>query len=359
MGLLRKTQLIKRRTKKLGLPPGSPVFVGRKKTDKTTLTLLRYDKDNSEEIGLDEIREVTRYEEQRKVFWINIDGLHDIRVIGEIGNTFSIDPLLIEDILNTDQRPKLDEYTETIFITVKTLDYLPEYDAITVEQISMVLTKNYVLTFLEAPNELFDPIKNRIKSYKGKIRHSGSDYLFYSLLDLIVDKYFVVLEKLSNRIERLETDLISNPNTETLHTIYDLKTNLLHLRRAVWPLRDVVSRLERAGSNLIQTNTRRYVRDIYDHTIQIIETLEILRDMINGMMEIYLSSTSNRMNEIMKVLTIIATITIPLTVISGIYGMNFRYMPELEWIFGYPLALLLMLIVVITMITYFRTKKWF
>jgi magnesium transporter len=226
------------------------------------------------------------------------------------------------------------------------------------EQVSLVLGDNYCLTFQEQEGDIFDPIRDRLKNNKGRVRKSGVDYLIYSLIDAVVDNYFVILERLGDHIEGMETELITEPDTKTLSTIYSLKRDAVFLRRSVWPLREVVSALERNDSKIIKKTTLVYLRDVYDHTIQVIDTIETFRDMLSGMLDIYLSSVSNRMNEVMKVLTIIATIFIPLTFIAGIYGMNFKNMPELNSPLGYPVVLGLMGIIFIGMIIYFKKKKW-
>ncbi len=226
------------------------------------------------------------------------------------------------------------------------------------EQVSLILGPNFVLSFQENVGDVFDQIRERIRSGKGKIRKMGADYLVYTLLDAIVDNYFIILEKIGEQIEFIEERLIINPASDTLNTIHKLKREMLFLRKSVWPLREVISGMERGESSLIKGTTKIYLRDVYDHNIQIIDTIETLRDMLSGMLDIYLTSISNRLNAVMKVLTIIATIFMPLTFLAGIYGMNFKYMPELEWKWGYPLILLIMSTIGISMLFYFKRKKW-
>ena len=350
--------IIKKRKKKIGLPPGTPVFVGRKKIEETRITLLDYDEKKCEEMEIKKVEEALPFKEKPTITWVNIDGLHDVSILEKFGEYFNLHPLLLEDILNTDQRPKIDDFEKHLYIVLKMLNYNEERGSVIIEQVSLILGENYVLSFQERPEDIFDPIRERIKGKKGKIRSYGADHLFYALIDVIIDNYFLILERLSERIEFLEEEVVSSPGTETIQTIHSLKTNIIFIRKAVWPLRELISRLERGGSVLVRPETEKYIRDVYDHTIQVIDTVETLRDIVSGMLDIYLSSISNKMNEVMKVLTIIATIVIPMTVISGIYGMNFQSMPELAWPFGYPMALLLMLSVAIIMISYFWRKGW-
>jgi len=275
-----------------------------------------------------------------------------------MGNHFNIHPLVLEDIANTGQRPKMEDFVDYIFIVLKMLYYDDKENETKAEQVSVVLGSNFVISFQESEGDVFDPIRERIKSDRGRIRKMGADYLAYALIDTIVDNYFAILEKLGEKIEDIEDELVTNPALETLQTIHRLKREMIFLRKSVWPLREVISRLERWESPLINKSLDIYLRDVYDHTIQVVDSIETFRDMLSGLLDIYLSSVSNRMNEIMKVLTIIATIAIPLTVITGLYGMNFQFMPELQWRWSYPLVLLAMLTLGILMIRYFRRKKW-
>ena len=290
--------------------------------------------------------------------WINIEGIHDVRVLERLGECYGFHTLILEDILNTDQRPKMEDHGEYIYVVLKMLNS-DKNNSVVIEQISLLLGKNFVISLQEGlEGDVFNPVRERIRSGKGRIRKMGSDYLAYALLDSIVDNYFIVLEKLGEKIEVLEEELITNPKRETLHAIHNLKREMIFLRKSVWPLREVISGLERGESSLISKSTQIFLRDLYDHTIQVIDTVEAFRDMLSGMLDIYLSSVSNKMNEVMKVLTIIATIFIPLTFIAGVYGMNFRNMPEIEWQWGYPLSLLIMGGVAVIMLVFFRKKRW-
>ncbi len=346
------------RSAKAGLPPGTLVHIGEKKTDEVKITLIDYDEKDFQEIELNSIEDCFPYKDKSTVSWINIDGLHDIEVIEKVGKHFGLHPLLLEDVLNTSQRPKLDDYGSYFFIVLKMLSCDEEEGIIEAEQISLILSSRLVISFQEGVGDVFNSVRERIRNNKGRIRKAGADYLVYRLMDAVVDNYFFILEKVGERIEDLEEELVTNPTTETLVEIHELKREMIFLRKSVWPLREVVTSLDRDESSLIETSTHTYLRDLYDHTIQVIDTVETFRDLISGMLDIYLSSVGNRMNEIMKVLTIIATIFIPLTFIAGIYGMNFNYMPELQHPWGYPAALCVMFLLGCLMLVYFRKKRW-
>jgi magnesium transporter len=351
-------RLIKRRSKKSGLPPGTLVHIGEKKAERVKISIVDYDETQFQEKEAKTVEECFPFKDKPTVTWINIDGLHDVEIIEKIGKHFGLHPLLLEDILNTEQRPKMEDFESYIFIVLKMLYYEEEAHEIEAEQVSLILGSNFVLSFQEREGDVFKVIRDRIRNGKGRIRKAGADYLAYALVDAIVDHYFVILEKLGEKIESIEEELVTNPTPETLQTIHHLKREMIFLRKSVWPLREVISVLERGESTLIQESTGIYLRDLYDHTIQVIDSIETFRDMVSGMLDIYLSSISNKMNEVMKVLTIIATIFIPLTFIAGIYGMNFQYMPELGWRWGYPLVWLVMSAILITMLVYFKRKKW-
>ena len=349
---------MKKASRTIGLPPGTPVHIGDWKTEKVRITVLDYDEARFEEKEVERPEECFPFRDKPSVTWINIDGLHDLEIIEKIGAHFNLHPLNVEGIANTEQRPKSEDLVDYLFIVLKML-YLEEgNDDVVAEQVSLVLGSNFVISFQERQGDVFEQIRDRIRNAKGRIRKMGSDYLGYSLIDAIVDNYFVVLEKLSGKVELLEEELLPNPKPETLPAIQGLKRALISLRKSVWPLREVVSALERGESPLIKKTTRPYLRDVYDHTIQVIDTTEALRDMVAGILDIYLSGLSNRMNEVMKVLTIIATIFIPLTFIAGIYGMNFQYMPELKWRYSYAVVWIVMGIVGLSMLVYFRKKRW-
>jgi len=348
-----------RRSRKAGLPPGSLVHVGEKKSERTKITIMDYDGKAFQEKEAKSVEECFSFKETATVTWINIDGVHDSELVGKLGSHFGVHPLILEDIMTTAQRPKMEDLGDYIYVVLRMLTCEKDKDGVFSEQVSMILGPNFVISFQEsAGGDVFDPVRDRIRTGKGRLRTLGPDYLAYALIDAIVDNYFLVLEKIGERVEVLEEDLVTNPNQETLHEMHALKREMIYVRRSVWPLREVISGLERAESPLIKQTTGIFLRDVYDHTIQVIDTVETYRDMLSGMLDIYLSSVSNRMNQVMKVLTIIATIFIPLTFLAGVYGMNFKFMPELEWRWGYFVIVGIMLAVGITMLIIFRRKKW-
>ena len=351
-------KFIKKRSKKAGLPPGTLIHIGERKTEKIKITIMDYDETQFQVRETETLEECYPFKDRPTIIWINIDGIHEIETLEKLGDCFGLHPLTLEDILNTDQRPKIEDYGEYIFIVLKMLYPDDDTGEILAEQVSLVLGKNFVISFQEREGDIFNSVRERIRSGKGRIRKMGADYLVYSLLDSIVDNYFIILEKLGERIEFLEEKLIINPVPEAINLIHKLKREMIFLRRSVWPLREVIGSIERGESSLIKGSTNIYLRDVYDHTIQVIDTIETFRDILSGMLDIYLSSVSNRLNAVMKVLTIIATIFMPLTFIAGIYGMNFKYMPELEWRLGYPVILLTMVSIGVLMLVSFRKKKW-
>jgi magnesium transporter len=352
-------RLTKKRSQKAGLPAGSLVHIGEKKTEKTTIKTIAYDQEGFREIDVEQLETHVASMGEGSVTWININGIHEKDVIEKIGKLFSLHPLLLEDIMNTDQRPKMEEHEGYLFIVLKMLSCQGMPNLIKDEQVTIVFGHGFLISFQESEPDEFSPVREMIKNGRGRIKRMGSDYLAYSLMDVIVDNYFVVMEKLGEEIEGLETELIKNSKLETLRSIHRLKREMIFIRRSIWPLREVIGDLERRGSMFIQESTSLYLRDIYDHIIHVIDTTETFRDIIAGMIDIYLSSVSNKMNEIMKVLTIIATIFIPLTWIVGIYGMNFDYMPELRTKLGYPIVMAIMVVIGVLMLLYFKRKKWF
>jgi magnesium transporter len=348
----------KRRSKKAGLPPGTLVHIGEKKLEAVRITVIDYDEQNFQEKQVATVEECFAFKRTPTVSWINIDGIHDASIIEKLGEHFDLHPLVLEDILATGQRPKYEDYDNYIYTVLKMLSYDDKDEMIRSEQVSLVLGSNFVISFQESVGDVFEQIRDRLRNDKGRIRKMASDYLAYALIDAVVDGYFVILEKLGEKIEYMEERLVAEPTNKTVQQIHSVKRELVFLRRSVWPLRELINGLEKTESSLIKKSTDVYLRDVYDHTIQVIDTVETFRDMVSGMLDIYLSSLSNRMNAVMKVLTIIATIFIPLTFISGVYGMNFKYMPELEWRWGYAAVLLVMAAVAVIMLIYFKKKKW-
>ncbi|MCX6696310.1 MAG: magnesium/cobalt transporter CorA [Methanoregula sp.] len=321
------------------------------------ITVIDYDATHFQEKQVDLITECFPFRDTETVTWINVDGLGNPKIIEDLGNCFTIHPLILEDIFNTGQRPKIEDLDQYIYLNLKMLSCSNTEKEIKIEHISMIIGSNYLISFQEDIGDIFDPVRERIRK-DGRIRKYGPDYLAYALIDGIVDNYFVVMENLEGQVEGLEEELVINPTQDSLHKINQLKKDMIFLRKSVWPLREVINNLERSESPLIKESTTIYLRDVYDHTIQVIDTLETFRDMVSGMIDIYLSGLSYKMNEIMKVLTLIATIFIPLTFVVGLYGMNFKNMPEIEWEFGYYSVLIVMVIMVAGMLIYFRRKKW-
>ncbi|MFH7320773.1 magnesium/cobalt transporter CorA [Desulfurivibrio sp. D14AmB] len=350
---------------KAGLPPGTAVHVGERKAQEVRITIVNYDREGCRTHTAARPEECAALRGKPGITWINVDGLHQVELIEKVGVCFNLHPLTIEDICNTTQRPKLDLFDDHLFLVVRTQRYQPATRTLEPDQISLVLGPNFLLTFQEQSGELFAGVRQRLAGGKGRIRTMGPDYLAYALLDAVVDNYFTVLEQLGEEIENVEDEVIANPEQTTIHRIHLLKRELILLRKSVWPLREILGSLMRQDEQeLIGEATNIYLRDLYDHTIQVIDTLETYRDVVAGLLDIYLSSLSNRMNEIMKVLTIFAAIFIPLTFIAGVYGMNFNpesspwNMPELHWYWGYPLALGLMAAMVVAMLIYFKRKRW-
>ncbi len=354
----RLRKFVRGRARKVGLPPGSMLHVGEQKVDAVKIEVIDYDEHHCERRTLTTVAEALAYKDKASVSWLNITGLHDPAVITTIGEQYGIHPLILEDILHTDQRPKVEISDDSLFIVLRMLTYDAQTHDVTSEQISLFMTATTVITFQERDGDLFDPLRQRLEKDVGKARKSAADYLTYALLDLIIDHYFLVLESIGEEIETLEDDVLDHPDHTLVERIQRMKRELIFLRKSTWPLREVISALTRDENPLIHASTTPYLRDIHDHIIQVIDMVETFRDMVSGLLDIYLSSVSNRMNEIMKVLTIIATIFIPLTFLVGVYGMNFQYMPELHWRWGYPVLWLIMITTMVTMLAFFRRKRW-
>lgn len=347
------------RSRKVGLPPGSLLLLGDVKMDRSSISLIEYDAGGFAEHSFTSIEESRSYQPARSNYWLNVHGLQDAAVMAEIGRRFDLHPLVLEDILNTDHRPKLDDYGDYLYIVARFFEYDPQALALTSEQISIVLGRNFVLTFQERRTGWLDPIRERLRHDKGQIRKMGADYLAYSLLDAVVDRYFFVLEQLAEQSEELEDELLANPRRATLSIIHRLKRETMLMRRAVWPLRELLANLHRTESRFFGPSTQLYLRDVYDHTVHVIETLETIRDLIGGLLDVYLSSMSNRVNVEVRVLTVITTIFMPSSLIAGIFGMNFRTMPLLESPAGFALAIALMAVIATTMGVIFWRRRLF
>ncbi|MFO8056782.1 MAG: magnesium/cobalt transporter CorA [bacterium] len=347
-----------KRSKKAGLPPGSLVHIGERKQDKARVSFIRYSREVFEEHRDISMDEVGSLREPGTVTWLNVDGLHEVDILRRIGDAFDVHNLVLEDILDTSQRPKLEVYEDHLYIVLRMLDYDESTGEVTNEQLSFLLGEDYLISFQESEGDVFDAVRERLRAKRGRIRGSGPDYLAYALIDSVVDQYFHILEELGSRIELLEDELMNDPGSETLHQLHNFKRELIKVRSSVWPLRKLISLLEKKESPFIEEETALFFRDISDHVVQIMDTVEPLREMLTGMLDIYLSTMSNRMNDVMKTLTIIATIFIPLTFVAGIYGMNFEYMPELSWDGGYFLVLGLMFVLAAIMLVFFKRKRW-
>lgn len=346
-------------TQSKGQVPGTLIYTGEKSKNKFSIEVLKYNNDTIEEKKFSTSTNVTKFLDHQTIAWINVNGLNHTGHIQTIGNHLNLHPILQEDIVNIHQRPKIEEYDDYIFITLKMLS-LNKRKKIVNEQLSIILTKENVITFQEAEGDVFDNVRERLRQKKGRIRSLSTDYLCYALIDAIVDYYFDVIEALENKIELLENTLFKdNPTNKNITSeIQHLKRDIINVRRAVFPLREVINRLSKNDSALIAVTTKDYIKDVRDHIIQVTENIDLYREMIWSLMDMHMSTLSNKNNEVMKVLTIVATIFIPLTFIVGIYGMNFKNMPELHTDSGYYVVLIVMVLVVIAMAAYFKQKKW-
>ena len=347
-----------RYTDKAGLSPGTPVFIGEQKQEHVRMDVLRYGEDFAVESVDAKVGDCALAREQPGVTWVNVFGIHDVDRIAALGEHFGIHPLTQEDIVNTAQRPKSEEFDDYIFIVLKTMTYDEVQQDIDIDTVSIILGKGFVISFQEREGPIFEPIYDRIRNAKGRFRKLDSDYLAYALMDNVVDGYFVALEKIGDHIESIEDEIVAAPVPGHMHELHRLKREVLFVRKSVWPLREEIGSILKSESPLIKEGTGVFLRDLYDHTIRVIDIVETSRDILSSMHDTYLSSVSNRMNEVMKVLTIIATIFIPLTFIVGVYGMNFDNMPELHWHWGYYGIWAIMLSVSAGMVIYFRRQKW-
>ncbi|VGO16780.1 Cobalt/magnesium transport protein CorA [Pontiella desulfatans] len=344
---------------KQGTPPGTMVYTGKQKAEPLRISVMDFDAATLAEQSDAATEACLALKDTATVSWINVTGLNDTEAVARIGKGFGIHPLVLEDILHTTQRPKLEDLGDYLFLVVRMLFVEPGAREIHSEQISFILTKHCLITFQERAGDVFDEIRDRLRQSHGRIRKMGPDYLLYALMDAIVDNYFVILEKTGEQIEGIEQALMENPNSLLLNELYAQKRELLYIRKAIWPLREAIGGLERGESNLLSAKISAYLRDLYDHTIQVIDTVETFRDMLSGVQDLYLSSMGHKTNQVMQVLTIIATIFIPLTFVAGIYGMNFEHMPELGWKYSYPVFWVVMVTLSLGMLYGFRRMKWF
>lgn len=335
------------------------VYIGDKPDTPVRITVFDYDADGIKESELQNVEECSAYRHTRTNTWINVDGLNDIGIIECIGKQFNIHPLVLEDIVNTQQRPKLEVFDDYIYIVLKMLEYDYATGKVKTEQMSFILGKHYVISFQEMIGDTFDTVRSRLRNPDSRIRKFGVDYLLYSLMDRIVDDYFIVMERLGEQLEEFEEVAYNKPGPGIAEQLNRLRRDTIYVRKSVWPLREMVNHLSNGDIRQINRKTIIYLRDLYDHTVQVLDAVETYRDILSGIMDVYLSNLSVKMNEVMKVLTIISTIFIPLNFIAGVYGMNFSYMPELANPFGYFIIMGFMTVVAIAMLIWFKLKKWF
>ena len=323
------------------------------------ITVFDYDENNFIEKKVQTIQECIAFKNTPTITWINVDNVPPADFLNELGLGFELHPVILEDITNTKQRSKIEIMDDYICIVLKMLYPDPNGKKNLSEQLSIIIADKFVLSFQQGvKGDVFDKIREHIRQPKTKIRQSGTDYLAYRLMDEIVNGYFHILETFGEKIETLEEELITNPNPKTLKTLHGLKREMIRLRKYAWPMREVINSLERGDSLLIKKHTNIYLRDLYEHTIQVIDTIETYRDMLSSMLDVYLSSVSNKLNSVMKILTIITTIFMPLSFLAGLYGMNFKYMPGLYWFWGFPIMSGIMLTVCLIMLEFFRRKNW-
>lgn len=351
-------RFIKKSRKKAGSPPGTLIPIGEPKTEKSQISTVDYTAEQIQKQQVDRVEELLPLCDAATNTWIDIIGVHDPTLMETIGVHFGIHPLTLEDILNTGHRPKTEEFDTYVYIVLKMLRYNEDDHMVISEQVSLILGPRFVMTFQEAPGDVFTPVRDRLFKGKGQIRRRTCDYLAYALIDAIVDQYFYIMEKMGERIEDLEEKLTEDPQIDVIQHIHNLKREVIYLRKQVWPMREMLSRLTKGEFDLIQDENHLYFGDVYDHITQLIDINESYRDVLSGMLDLYLSTISNRMNQVMKVLTIVATIFIPVTFIAGVYGMNFKYMPELEWPWGYGAIWVVMIIIVVAMVIVFKKHKW-
>ena len=344
--------------KPIGAPPGTVAYVGRERSESVAITRMRYNPNGYEDLQVVNPAECLPEANPQGVTWYTVDGVHDVEVLRILGENFKLHPLVVEDIANTSQRPKLEQFDDYIFIALKMITYNSARKGVEAEHSSIILGNGWVLSFLEDAGDVFEPVRARIRSGKGRIRRLGADYLAYALVDAVVDGYFQVLEQVGEDVEHVEQEVVSDAKPSTLRAVHHLKRELIFLRRSVWPMREIANSLIRDESPLVTHETRVFLRDLYDHTIHTIDTIETQRDVVSGMLDVYLSSVSNKMNQVMKLLTVMSSIFIPLTFVAGIYGMNFEYMPELHWVWGYPVVLAAMLTLAVSLTVFFRRKHW-
>lgn len=351
-------RLFRKRSQTLGQAPGSLTYTDPPPAHEVVLHMLDYTADEFEERDLEHPMDAFAFKDRASVTWLNMDGVHRVDLVQQLGQHFGIHPLVLEDVVHPWQRPKVEIYDTYIYVTLKMITYNKDEQALKVEQISIVFGEGWLLSFQELPGDVFEPVRQRLRNAQGRIRSREAGYLGYALIDTIIDHYFLVLEQISERAEAFEEQLLHDTEDHLQQGINNLRRELIGMRRHVWPVRELVSQLERSETVLVAQDTRLFLRDAYDHAVQTIDLVESLRDVLSGLMDLYMTSLSNRMNEVMKVLTVMGSIFIPLTFLAGIYGMNFAYMPELQWPWAYPVLMALMAGTALGLLWYFRRKRW-
>jgi magnesium transporter len=345
---------------KTGLPPGSLIHIGDDLQAATTVSMITLSATGVDEKKIQSIDGLLKYQQSESVTWLIVEGLRNTDLIAQIGAAFDVHQLVLEDILNTHQRPKFEEYNNYLYIVLKSIVSQAQGNfSVAYEQISLLLFDNVVVTFKEKADDLLEPVRQRILSSKGRLLTRGADYLAYMILDIIVDHCFILVDSLDEAVASLEDSLlVAEPTLETLYAIQMLKREILNIRRYISPIRELMAAMLRSESRLVDAKTRIYLRDVHDHAIRIIESIEVYREILSGLLEMYMTSINNKMNEVMKVLTVFASIFIPLTFLAGIYGMNFEYMPELRWKWAYPALWVVFLLIPAVLLVYFKRKKW-
>ncbi|HOX25289.1 MAG TPA: magnesium/cobalt transporter CorA [Candidatus Krumholzibacteria bacterium] len=351
-------QMFRGRQEKIGAAPGTMVYVGQDRPQPVTVTVIDYGPERFEERELPTPEDATPYRESTSISWLNVDGLQDVDYLRRVCEAFHLHPLVQEDIVNTHQRPKLEDYEDYLYLVCHMLTFNEATQRVESEQVSLVVGPRWVLSFQEQGGDVFDGVRERIRHGKGRVRHLSAGYLAYALLDAVVDNYFAIIERIGELVEGIEEGLLDGPQDSRLSSIHELKREMILMRRAVWPLRELVGGLQRGESYLVQPDLQVYFRDLHDHTIQVADAVESYRDILSGLQDLYLSTLSNHMNEVMKVLTIVGTIFIPMTFLAGVYGMNFRYLPELGWKWGYLGFWLVILAIGGGMLAFFRRRGW-
>lgn len=353
-------RLFRKRSKKIGTPPGSLIYTGEEISKTTEFSLLLYDETSLVQKHPRTIEEALESCKGGQKIWLHVTGVSDPHVIGTIGKFFKLHPLLLEDTMSPSQRSKLDDYRESIYIATHILQFSPASEStLDDQQLSIILGDRFLITLTEKQTDVLNPIRERLNKPSSKMRQRGSDYLAYAILDSVVDHYFLSLAHVDQSLENLEDELLTEPTATTISNIQKIKREMALMRKTIWPMREIINRFRRSDSPLLEESTQVFAYDVYDHTVQAIETVESFRDITSGMIDIYLSTMNQKMNEVMKLLTIVATIFVPLTFITSLYGMNFTNMPELNSAYGYPFVLLFMALTAIAMLWYFKRKHWF